>query len=1070
MAIVGRTPEVDESPSTTSITGTLPTDRVTGDIVIACYSFTGDATGTLTGPSGWTQLHTPTAHASGDYVTLASYYRFDPPSAPTASYTGTAGAATVICQAYGGVDSTTPLDVASVVSTATGTSIAATGVTIATAGARLISAHAENNRTRTAVIPSGMTQVAQYSAAGGTTGGRFLAVADEVRSTTGATGTRTWANSPANSNNMVAFVGALRPAATTAAVTASSTFAMLVDATVTPGSPQVTITETFSITAAASRGQSGSVTLASTFGASIAATVSRVAASTPITCTLEAEFVPSVWTDITDDVSYRSGPLTIRQGRPTEYDDVAGAVMSFALWNDDGRFMPGNTGSPIYPAWGKGVRVRWIVSKNGTDYTRFVGWVQAIAPDYPGDSLSDAIVSVTAVDALGLLAQRKLRSNLTEVSLWRARNDTSWCDAYEASGSTSGQVALLTNYSQDATPGSPSAQYAAADSALNFGTENDLSVGGIVTAGGQQTTKTLMGLQATSYQIKLHLKGPTQQVSAAATYYQCARFASIGVLAVVQSGSDNSLVLRNDANTSTVGTIGTLPKGQWVEVVAYSRSDNRARSDWQMTLTDGTTTTLSNVNVDIRNTASVWFPGNATPSLDCSASGVVALGTDTPINVEEAFTAVENGTVSTRVDMVANVVDEMPVTLAQVGTLTGAVSTGRWSDRSAFEVLQEIARTHSGIVWARSRDSVVYVIGSDQTYPTTAVATIDVDHDCIGSPRLLDGSEAQPTRVDAEWPGGVQTVRNATLETAGTVRSKRITTVAAAAAVATAAAQTVLDRGSGGIRVSQIELDLQGAAHDLAPDVLSEATTLGGLFPTVRYRIVVPSSHFGAPTKDVHVQGWTERYGPDQARITLDTTPAVAETILGPLEFTASNGSGLPGSWDSLISINGTGTTAVQTNRARETTAANANAAHYVRSGVTWSEGELVATVIPGTSSKALLVFRAQSTSTEATGYRLRLDSVNGQLVLERDAATVATSSKTLTAGTSYGVRIRTLGAYTNVRVWETSGGETGAWDLELEDSAAPTGDRWAIGCLADGTNATARSADFDDITVTTGV
>lgn len=100
----------------------------------------------------------------------------------------------------------------------------------------------------------------------------------------------------------------------------------------------------------------------------------------------------------------------------------------------------------------------------------------------------------------------------------------------------------------------------------------------------------------------------------------------------------------------------------------------------------------------------------------------------------------------------------------------------------------------------------------------------------------------------------------------------------------------------------------------------------------------------------------------------------------------------------------------------------------------------------------------------------MRLDSVNGQVLLEREAVTVATASKTLTAGTTYGVRIRTLGAYTNVRVWETSGGEIGTWDIAYEDATPPTGDRWAIGCLADGTNATARSADFDDITVTTGV
>lgn len=335
MAITGRTPTVVEDDSATTITGTLPTDRVTGDLVIATFSFTGDVTGSLTGPSGWTQVHTPTAFDTTNYVTLASYYRFDPPADPTASHSAAAGALSVICQAYGGVNTTTPLDVTSVVTTAASTSVVATGVTTATNGARLISMHAEDNRTRTAVIPSGMTQVIQYSAAGGTTGGRHLAMADEVRATAGATGTRTWSNSPSNTNNMIAVVGALRPAT---------------DATMTPSAvATVTSVKSASMT-------NGNATMAP---AKIATTTTVPAATMtatppafplvalPISTALYLDGATA--TDITAYTYGRETPaVRIKRGRSAEGGAVETQTMDLLLDNRDGRFSPRNPTGPYF--------------------------------------------------------------------------------------------------------------------------------------------------------------------------------------------------------------------------------------------------------------------------------------------------------------------------------------------------------------------------------------------------------------------------------------------------------------------------------------------------------------------------------------------------------------------------------------------------------------------------------------------------------------------------------------------------------------------------------------------------
>lgn len=836
-----------------------------------------------------------------------------------------------------------------------------------------------------------------------------------------------------------------------------------------PPTVDVSIASTFGITAAATRGTTGGATVSATFGVTASADVSVVAASTPITYTLEIELTAGVWTDITEYVSYRSGPVRIRQGRPTEYDEVSAAVMTLQLWNSDGRFMPGNMASPLFPNFKKGKQLRWSLDKGGTTYTRFVGPIQAILPEFPGDSTSDAIVAIVATDGLGVLAQRKLRSNLSEMSMWQARTDATWCDAYEAAGSTSGQIALMTNYSTDAVPGVPNAVYGATDSALNFGNENDLSVGGVCTASGAQTTKTIAALQATPLQIKFHLKGPTQQV-AAGFFYMCALFSSgVASLAVSQNGANNGLYLRNATNTTTTGFIGNLPLGQWVEIVAYSRAANAARSDWWMVFSDNTNSVLTDVAVDIRNTVSVWLPGNQTPSLDCSFSGVIAMGTRTSVNTDDAFAGVLNGTVLDRVLDLADAVDQQPVTIATTGTLTGDAMTGRWSERSAAEVLQEILRTYSGVAWARPRDSVVYAIGSDALYPKTAIATIDTDGDCLGAPSLVDGTEARPTRIEVGWPGGTQSAIDRVAELAtGESRSRRITTVAPSQAVALAAGSALLARADGGLRISQVELDLMGADTDHAPAVLSEATTLGGLFPTARYRLAVPVSHFGVPSKDVHVQGWTESYGPRIASIRMDTSPAIPTVVLAET-WTGANGSAWSASWSATSGGGSAGSTFdVQSNRGRLISGAGGDAWKRL-SLVSEPDFEITGLVQVQGTAEAQILWRSDATL--ANGYALIFSAsggvriqqiVSGGITTRYNAAQVGGPS--ISTSTDYRFRLRHMGPFLSVRAWAASGSEPGAWQLDTTDTLFTTAGWFALRQWF-----ASQTALFDDLQITMG-
>ena len=203
-----------------SIMANMPTglNVVAGDVWLAQVSVSST---TSTAPSGWTAA--PGAHAQVGDAPISStlYYRIVTGSeASTYTWTGLSGTsrATVIVQAYSGVNTTTPFDVApSAISTSSdadtgstlATSLTVPGITTATAGAMLISGCTLNAAASASLtVPPGTALVATT---GGT--GRRGSLAQELRATAGATGDRTWVESPTTvSLQFAAWLGALRPA------------------------------------------------------------------------------------------------------------------------------------------------------------------------------------------------------------------------------------------------------------------------------------------------------------------------------------------------------------------------------------------------------------------------------------------------------------------------------------------------------------------------------------------------------------------------------------------------------------------------------------------------------------------------------------------------------------------------------------------------------------------------------------------------------------------------------------------------------------------------------------------
>lgn len=205
MTIVGRTPTLVENATVTTLTGTLPTDIAAGDWVLTVVAFS-DTNANFTPPAGWTQYVAP-IQTPGAPRGIAAYLKRDPVSGPQASQV-TSGRMTIICQAYGGVDPTTPGDVTAQSLTSTATPLAITGVTTVNNGARLVTGAAVDASSAALTEPTETTLVKKTL---GASGGRAGGLADEVRSTAGATGTRTWTY-PTGALGMAGFVGALRPA------------------------------------------------------------------------------------------------------------------------------------------------------------------------------------------------------------------------------------------------------------------------------------------------------------------------------------------------------------------------------------------------------------------------------------------------------------------------------------------------------------------------------------------------------------------------------------------------------------------------------------------------------------------------------------------------------------------------------------------------------------------------------------------------------------------------------------------------------------------------------------------
>lgn len=123
------------------------------------------------------------------------------------------------------------------------------------------------------------------------------------------------------------------------------------------------------------------------------------------------------WTDLSERIEGEES-ISITRGRGDERSQVDASTMSVTLDNTDGALTPDNAASPYYPDVKKGRPIRLTVTRDGTDYVRFTGYVDDWPVQWPdgGDEFSTVVVSASSRSAR-MSQSAELRSIVEETIL-----------------------------------------------------------------------------------------------------------------------------------------------------------------------------------------------------------------------------------------------------------------------------------------------------------------------------------------------------------------------------------------------------------------------------------------------------------------------------------------------------------------------------------------------------------------------------------------------------------------------------------------------------------------------------
>jgi len=802
-------------------------------------------------------------------------------------------------------------------------------------------------------------------------------------------------------------------------------------------------------------------------------------------CSVAIEHSPGSWTDYTSRLRM---PVTIRRGRPTKYADIGAAVFKATFDNHDGDLMPDLIGTSGYPNLVEGKRIRFQITKSGTTYTRFLGPISQIEPEFPDRSLAKAKCTITAVDSLAVLAQKELHSNWTEQHLYVARSASVEADAWEPTDQVNGFYATLTNFTEnDGHPG-PLGIYLVGSPALSFGTDPLSSFGEVINVtpdSSDHSSLTRVGIVGGTLAIQFMFKSPRDHTPSTSTVYTFATLVDssanniCNLIVKDYSGSNAYFVYSADLSTSLGVVSLNLGNDQWHVMNISQNATNANHTDFGIVrCIDGSALATNDIAVDIRNVEGIGLPGFQGNVLPHSSGGVLGIKQRSLHGYQHAIRT-GNQTVSERITSLAGACSRLPVSFTQVGTWTALACTGDWSGRNALDVAREIARSvrrspdgSNGIIFARPRDSEILAISGSETHPATPLLEVDWEDDLLIGTKTSTGVDNRPTRVTVTSPQTTAVAVDSAAESAGEDRPITITTVNRDGYSDAADIAAFLLARNKGLNFEKIRIDLDGAVNDPVATLFDESGTNSGLFPTGKVRIVgLPESHFTYPSRDIWIEGWTEHFDEGEAWLEGDCISSQVVTRASDY-FSGTDGS----SWDSQWIAGQTGTggsCTLQGNRGRISPGTTSSAYTTRRLDLpTRKDGELSGSFILGHTNSQLYIWCCANSALSTDGYVLHI-TAHGTLYLERRVSssitTVATESRTLTPSTvQYGFRIWRVDGLINARVWTWGYSEQKEWVMKYVDPSPISGaGHWGVGAINDGSSATSRTVDIDDIVLT---
>ena len=615
-------------------------------------------------------------------------------------------------------------------------------------------------------------------------------------------------------------------------------------------------------------------------------------------------FLNGAWIDVSAHVETRDGVVITRPGgepgsalEPTTLQltlrNAPDPVTGVSPWTPDNQL------SPYYPFFTRDVLIRYTYTRGANSWTRFLGWVDSIEPDFGDGSPATFTVRVTASDVMSRWARRSMLSEYGERLLWAAgTNPVDYWPMDDAA-----DAVVLRNVGSGVTAKVFAPKSAAKGTLELAAPDSQVLIDGAGTATRGDGNANAPVVMARLQDLPVRRVSAWVRLDADPLGYDdlFTGWTSSGDLIwrfgpYLDPGTGHvEWQFHSDTSTtaSPVFAWGTdAPRDdswRWVSLIFYGSPSNavglavRDKYTPDELVVPGIVTAF-----DARATDYLVAGGNMSPAargkqtntVQATYGGVYVQYTPGPNDAIPASTsqygaAGELLTARDRAEL-----------LEQYGRpydiLTGGLIG--WGDTDDTPVMLVPAKGRTLLdLWTEHRDTVGGVVLTQpngrprlrvaaQARPATVALTLSVADDLnMGSGGFAWRKREKPTRVTATSPAGSYVAIDSAAEATGLrLDGPDLATAAGTEAVAASAASAVL-AGSGRARATAFGLDPRLSVADVWASLM-------GLLPGDRLQLTdLPAGVFGHTVEDVYAVGWVETYGGDDplsVQFVFDAVPA----------------------------------------------------------------------------------------------------------------------------------------------------------------------------------------------------